>query len=334
MLEMGIFWIGVVLIVTAIFMLFLDSFQSKKIWALISLVLIVPLLIHMLLNWSSLYVRKALYILIIGLLAVLVSVSGGVLSQLPFLQDHEVVQVLEDKIAPPEDVPLSNQQQADTAAESVEDNYDPLLTGSEYETLEIKEIVPEKINQVVRQATPAARYELVADDERIHAINKRVRVIMLDGSVVEGKLTEIVDDSLIVETEVNGGSLGLSYKNEQIQSVAVRLLEGEKLYVPEEPPEVISDEEPAMDQQESTIEATETLLGEDIQMMQDVVEGDARDTTVNNIPANEVEQQPVSEASETLSTIAPEETVIENEVLEKVEEIVDDTKLLDNVNGQ
>ena len=94
MLELGLFWIGVVLIVTAIFMLFLDSFQSKRIWAVISLVLIVPLFIHMLLNWSSLNVRKSFYLLIIGVLAVLVSVSGGVLSQLSFLQEHEVVQAL------------------------------------------------------------------------------------------------------------------------------------------------------------------------------------------------------------------------------------------------
>ena len=64
MLELGLFWIGVVLIVTAIFMLFLDSFQSKKLWAIISLVLILPLLAHILFHWSSLNVRKALYILI------------------------------------------------------------------------------------------------------------------------------------------------------------------------------------------------------------------------------------------------------------------------------
>lgn len=333
MLELSLFWIGVVLIVTAVFMLFLDSFQSKKIWALISLVLVLPLLIHMLLNWSSLNVRKALYILIIGLLAVLVSVSGGVLSQLPFLQDHEVVQSLEDKIAPPEDTPLSNQQQADIAAETAEDNYDPLLTGSEYEQLEAKEIVPEKINQVVRKAAPAGRYELVTDEERIHAINKRVRVIMLDGSVVEGKLTDIVDDSLIVEAEVNGGSLGLSYKNELIQSVAVRLVEGEQLYVPEEESEQVSEEKPVIDQQESVME-TKAAQQEDTQQMRSVSEGEASGSMVNDIPVNEIEQPPVSGSLEALPITAPEDAVIENEVLEKVEEIVDDTKLLDNVNGQ
>jgi hypothetical protein len=328
MLELGLFWIGVVLIVTAIFMLFLDSFQSKRTWAVISLVLIVPLFLHMLLNWSSLNVRKSFYLLIIGMLAVLVSVSGGVLSQLSFLQEHEVVQALEDKIAPPEDTPLSNQQQADTATLSVEDNYDPLLTGSEYEQLEVKEIVPEKINQVTHRAEPSGRYELITDDERIHAVNKRVRVIMIDARVVEGKLTEIIDDSIIVESEVNGGSLGLSYKNDQIQSVAVRLVEGEKLYVPEEP-EQVTDVEPGIDQQETIID-TDTLLGNETQPI-------LNDVDVSNIPTNKIELQSTSKALESLeplSEIAPQESAVQNEVLEKIEEIVDDTKLLDNVNGQ
>jgi hypothetical protein len=338
MLEVGLFWIGVVLIVTAILMLFLDSFQSKRIWAVISLVLVVPLLIHMLFNWSSLTVRKSFYILIIGLLAVLVSVSGGALSQLSFLQDHEVVNVLEKKIAPPEDAPLSNQQQADTAALSVDEGYDPLLTGSEYEQLGANEIVPEKNNQVARKSDPIASYELVADNEYIHAINKHVRVTMSDGNVIEGKLTEIVDDSLIVESNVNGGSLGLSYKNDQIQSVAVRLIEGEKLVVPKQ--DVIKEVVEELIQ-EPVVESS------DIDLLPPVDETEAR---LNDIDSKAItvvpeinpditnEQQQNIELQESSSLpieMLPEPAVkIEDEVLENVQEIVDDTKLLDNVNGQ
>ena len=328
MLEMAIFWIGIAIVATALFMLFLDSFQSRRLWAVISLVLIVPLFIHMVLNWAELNVRKALYVLIIGLLAVFVGISGGALSKLSILQEHEVVQVLEEKIAPPEDTPLSNQQQADKAALSVEEDYDPLLTGSEYEQLETKEIVPEKINQVVREATPTAHYELVAEDERIHAINKRVRVILKDASVVEGILTEIVDNSLIVESEVNGGSLGLSYKNDQIQSVAVRLRTGETLYEPEEEQlsattqeEKQSEDQLVTGQQEAVIEET-GVLSEQNELTEQVT------PNVDEIPTdNQAEQQMPLDAVE-------EKPVIETEVLEKVEEIVDDSKLLDNVNGQ
>jgi hypothetical protein len=326
MLEVGLFWVGIVLIATAIIMLFLDSFQSKRMWALVSLVLIVPLLIHMILNWSSLNIRKSFYILVIGLLATLVGVSGGALSQMSFLQDHETVQMLGDKIAPAENTPLPNQQQADTAALSVEENYDPLLTGSEYEHLETKEIVPEKINQVMRKAEPATRYEFVADDERLHAINKHVRIVMTDGSVVEGKLTEIIDDSLIVESEVNGGSLGLSYKDDLIQSVAVRLVDGEKLYVHDEAEQELV-EESATDQQEPLREAL-------LEQIDTPPTPDIHEIDVNNT----AEQQPIlgtQEISELPPEIVPESPVQdENEVLEKVEKIVDDTKLLDNVNGQ
>ena len=104
-------------------------------------------------------------------------------------------------------------------------------------------------------------------------------------------------------------------------------MEGEKLYVPEEP-EPISGDEPAINQ-EPTVE-TEMLLEEDTQPIPvtDVIEGDA---VVNDVPINEIEQQTSSEA---LPTIAPDEPTIEDEALKKVEEIVDDTKLLDNVNGQ
>ena len=316
MLELGIFWIGVVLVVAAIFMLFIDLFQSRKVWAVISLVLVVPLLIHMLLNWSSLNVRKSFYIFIIGLLALLVSISGGALSHLSLLENHEVMQVIEKKIAPPINAPLSNQQQADTASLGVEENYDPLLTGSEFEQLESEEIVPEKINQVVRKAEPIASYQLVADDERIYAINKRVRLIMTDGNVVEGKLTEIVDDSLIVESEVSGGSLGLSYKNESIQSVAVRLMQGEELYQRKELEEVV--EKPETDQQQPVVETlpadnTTQVIPED-----QPTTGDVNGVIEQKAPVLEMLEPTVQD---------------ENETLEKVDAIVDDAKLLENING-
>lgn len=320
MLELAIFWIGISIVATALFMLFLDSFQSRRLWAVISLLLIVPLFIHMVFNWSVLNVRKALYVLIIGLLAVFVGVSGGALSKVTFLQDHEVVQVLEEKIAPPEDTPLSNQEQADEAALGVEEDYDPLLTGSEYELLETKEIVPEKINQVARDAAPSARYELISDDERIHAVNKRVRVILKDDSVIEGVLTEIVDESLIIESEVNGGSLGLSYKNEQIQSVAVWLMAGEKLYVPETELESTPNQ---VQETNNEIEVTQPEAG----LEKADVQSELAPAPSSVIPqADEVEQSAPSEIIET--------PVMDAEVLEKVEEIVDETKLLDNVNGQ
>ena len=324
MLEVGLFWIGIILVIGAILILFLDSFQSRRIWAVISLVLIVPLLIHMLLNWSLLTIRKSFFILIIGLLAVLVSFSGGALSQLSFLQDHEVMQVLEEKIAPPKEVPLSNQQQADAAALSLGEGYDPLLTGGEYEQLETKEIVPERKNQVVRKVDPIVRYEIMTDDEHRQAINKRVRITMTDGSVIEGNLTEIFDDSLIIESNVNGGSLGLSYKNDLIQSVAVRLAAGEQLVVPKQ--QVIKDvveelvEEPVV-VEPSVIDAQQSITDTEVLLNNIPPQITPKSPEINSdIIIEQQSKIDVLDSSPLPTTMAPETSVkIEDEVLENVE---------------
>ncbi len=324
MLEVGLFWIGIILVIVAILILFLDSFQSRRIWAVISLVLIVPLLIHMLLNWSLLTIRKSFFILIIGLLAVLVSFSGGALSQLSFLQDHEVMQVLEEKIAPPKEVPLSNQQQADAAALSLGEGYDPLLTGGEYEQLETKEIVPERKNQVVRKVDPIVRYEIMTDDEHRQAINKRVRITMTDGSVIEGNLTEIFDDSLIIESNVNGGSLGLSYKNDLIQSVAVRLAAGEQLVVPKQ--QVIKDvveelvEEPVV-VEPSVIDAQQSITDTEVLLNNIPPQITPKSPEINSdIIIEQQSKIDVLDSSPLPTTMAPETSVkIEDEVLENVE---------------
>ena len=328
MLEVGLFWLGIVLVAAAIFMLFLDSFQSKKMWAVISLLLVIPLIIHMFTHWSSLNVRKALYILIIGILGIAVSISGGALSHLSFLPDHEVVQVIEDKIAPPEETPLPNQQQADDAALEIEENYDPLLTGSQYEQLEIKEIVPEKVNQVVRKALPPARYEVIEEGQRTHAINKRVRATMKDGTTIEGTLTEIIDESVIIESEVNGGSLGLSYKNDQIQSMAVRLLEGEQL-IPISEEEVV-DGSITEKQEQRADTLSDNFEGIQEPTLQPV---DIPDIDEPIIP--EEPQQPIPAPQEQALPSEPAvELEMNSEALEKVEQIVDDTKLQDSVDGQ
>lgn len=325
MLEVSLFWLGVVLVAAAILMLFLDSFQSKKMWAVISLLLLFPLLIHIFTHWKSLNVRKALYILIIGILGIAVSISGGAISHLSFLPDHEVVNVIEDKIAPPEDIPLPNQQKADDASLKVEENYDPLLTGSEYEQLEIKEIVPEKINQVARKAPPLARYEVIEEAQRIHAINKRVRVNMADGAIIEGILTEIIDESVIIESEVNGGSLGLSYKNDQIQSMAVRLLEGEQLVAPVEE-EIVN---------KSILKGKEQSVDTISDDLEELEESSlpSLDTQESKVIVPEDVQQPISDVQEQASDTSVE-LKVNNETLEKVEQIVDDPKVLDSIDGQ
>ena len=312
-------------------MLFWDSFKQHKLWGLAGLVLLVPLVVHIFLNWSELNVRKALYILILGSLSVVVSIAGGALTQLPFLAEHEVVQVLKEKnIAPSEEAPLPNQEQADAAALSVEENYDPLLTGSEYETLETKEMAPEDVNKVNPKAT-AARYETITEDQRTLAISKWIRLTMNDGKIVEGRLTNVLDEAVLVESSVDGGVLGLSYSNNEIKTMAVRLEAGEQLVKPEL--EVDSIESEAVVEELTTDiqnEVQETIsvpeaVAEPLQ--QPVV--DAAPITVDDV---QTEVEVIKPEMEILEPTAEDQPT--NDALEAIEEIVDDSKSTQNPVGQ
>jgi hypothetical protein len=269
----------------------------------------------------------------LGVLAVLVSISGGSLSHLPFLSKHEVVQVLEDNIAPPKDAPLPNQEQANTAALSAGEDYDPLLTGSEYETLATKEIVPEEINNKARVSSATTHYQTISLEERVHAINKHVRITKNDGSSVEGKLTDILGNGVLVERIVNGGSLGLSYNNDQIQSMAVLLAEGEQLYLPpeEETADGMEDDVNALPDNLDALESVEQVNQADEVVGANVVDVEQADVELPQ-EANEVTEQVMQPITETATEASQEQHQqgINDQVLEQVEEIVDDAVSLDN----
>ncbi len=227
MLELGLFWVGVAVVVVALLMLFTDAFKQNKAWGIAGLVLLVPLFVHIALAWSSLTVRKATYALIIGVLAILVSIAGGVLTQFPFLTQHEVVQTLEENIAPPKDTPLPNEEQVQAITDPAEEGYDPLLSGSEFEEVDVEEIVPPSTPPV--RTTVASRYVPIPVEDIPAIINKQVRLSMANGDIVEGTATHVEQDSLTVESAVEGGSLGLSYSVSDIKSIAVRLAPGEEI---------------------------------------------------------------------------------------------------------
>lgn len=227
MLELGLFWFGAAVIVVALLMLFVNAFQQNKAWGIAGLVLLVPLVVHILLTWKSLAVRKATYALIIGVLAILVSIAGGALKHLPFLSKHQVVQTLEENIAPPKDVPLPNEEQANAVTVPGGEEYDPVLSGGEFEEVDVEKMVPPSTTSV--QKTAAPRYQAVLVEELSAVINKRVRLTMVSGELVNGTLTNIQENAVTVESAVEGGSLGLSYKLNEIESIAVQLAAGEEI---------------------------------------------------------------------------------------------------------
>lgn len=296
MLEIGLFWIGVAIVIVAYLILLLDSFRDNKIWALAGMILIIPLLVHAMLNWSTLNVRKAFYALIVGVLTILVSIAGGALAHLPFLQDHDVVQVLEENIAPPKVEPLPNEEQAKTTALSKQKDYDPLLTGSEYEDLAVKEMASEVKNKAIN-INPPSRYQVVTQEELTYAINKQIRMTMLNDEIIVGKLTNIEEDGLLVESSVNGGILGLSYPHAEIKKMEVLLSEGEAL---------ISEE--IATSEETTIEQDEEIgLTEEGASMESQMTDEVKQPVIEDIEDDQMQPQTVTE-----------------EVLEAVEEITNE----------
>jgi len=288
MLELGVLLFGVLLIVAALLMLFWDAFQQNKKWGVAGLILLIPLVVHIFSAWNSLTVRKAVYALIIGILAILVSINGGALTHLPFLADHVVVQSLEDAIAPPKETPLPNEEEAQAVEVPDGDDYDPLITGSEFESSDVKDHIPPSTTLVNR--TPPAVYRLIVPEDLANAINRQVRLTMENGDVIEGTLTHLSESAATVESHVEGGNLGLSYKLDEIKSVAVRLSAGDQLTVPDQVSDTTDAAVEGMAHSiESEVEGDETSttkLPAEVEHMRDNIPTQAEDY-IKALPATE-----------------------------------------------
>ena len=234
MIEITIFIAGVLITIAAFLMIFRDAYQQNQIAAVISLVMIFPLVGYLLFNLSRTATRKAGTVLSVGIVAIIVSIYGGVSEHIFFLEENTIVQKIEKNIAPKEEGPLPNELQAETAKLLKDDDYDPLLTGTELEDVELEEMLPER-KSVEAPRVPVFSYQPVAYEEVQYALNKPVRVTMNDDAVVEGKLVNVESDSLMVESLASGGSVALSYKHTNIKSVEVKLAQGEQLEIPPQP---------------------------------------------------------------------------------------------------
>lgn len=319
MLELGLFWFGAAVIVVALLMLFINAFQQNKVWGIAGLVLLVPLLVHILLAWNSLAVRKATYALIIGVLAILVSIAGGALKHLPFLSKHEVVQTLEENIAPPKDVPLPNEEQAKAVTITGDEEYDPVLSGGEFEEVDVEKMVPPSTTPVHKTAAP--RYHAIQVEELSAVINKRVRLTMANGEFVNGTLTNIQENAVTIESAVEGGSLGLSYNLNQIDSIAVQLAAGEEIPMQDQ-----DAEQQAEDVLKHVSEALEQAVDDiAVEQGQQEVQVPLQENDETLLPPVELETSPVPSempADQMPVTDADEPSVNENMDLEQSPDIV------------
>lgn len=218
MLALITFSVGSLLLLVAVAVLLRRAFGTTMLWGILGL-LLAPLYIFALFNWSEIPVRKAVYISLVGMLAMLVGISGGALSHLSFLPENEVVTKIEEKIAPPKDIPLPNEAAAQAVQLPDTESYDPLLTGGEFEGVKLDEMSPPAA--VLTDNAVTSNFEVIELTELERAVNKRIKLDLLNGEQVEGVLTHYQDESIVVEFFVSGGAVGYSYPIADIESLSV-----------------------------------------------------------------------------------------------------------------
>lgn len=223
MLALITFTIGSLLTLAALIVLLRYAFRASMLWGVLGLLFAFPLYIFALFQWSEVPIRKTVYISLVGILAMLVGISGGALSHLTFLPEHEVVSKIEEKIAPPKETPLPNEAAAQAVEILDEENYDPLLTGGEFEGVKLDEMSPPASIVVNDDSIP--NYEEIEFTEIERAVNKRVKLVLVSDDEIEGTLTHHHDESIIVESFVSGGAIGYSYLMTDIKTLSVLDLE-------------------------------------------------------------------------------------------------------------
>lgn len=218
MLALITFTIGGLLLLGSVIMLLRRAFGTTMLWGVLGL-FFVPLYIFAIFRWSETRIRKAVYVSLVGILAILVGISGGALSHLPFLPEHEVVSTIEEKIAPPKETPLPNEAAAQAVELPDEENYDPLLTGGEFEGVGLDDMIPPAA--MLASVDEAPDFEQIELTQLDRAVNKKVILDLIGGEKVEGVLTHFQDESLVVESSVAGGSIGYSYPFANIDTLFV-----------------------------------------------------------------------------------------------------------------
>ena len=219
MLALITFIVGSIVLIIALLMLLRQAFRASMLWGVLGILFAVPLYVFAALRWSELSVRKPVYFSLVGILAVFVSVSGGALQHLPFVPEHEVIQSIEENIAPPKETPLPNEEAAQAVEFPEGDAYDPLLKGGEFEPIELKDVAPPVVQQALPKATSEFQAIDIAEVER--AINRRVKLQLANGEQIEGVLTHLQDGSMVVESKVAGGEVGYSYAFDEVDSLSV-----------------------------------------------------------------------------------------------------------------
>ena len=232
MFAVIVFYVGLAVLALGWLAAVFHALRDNKLWALLVLLLPVLALVHIALYWKELEVRRSLLMLLLGSALLGVGIVGGAVLKIPFLAQSGLFSELEEVI-PVKEEPLSNEAEAAAIELPEGDNYDPIISGSQYEEVDVEPLAPEEDKTVKLPAGPKKVYRVIAAGNLPAAIGKDLKLTLKNGETKLGKLTQIDEYSVSLESNLGAGEIGYAYPLEEIVQAEVLLTQGES--VPEVP---------------------------------------------------------------------------------------------------
>ena len=224
--------IGLILLLAGLVMVLSSAFKHRLNWGLA--ILFVPVIapVYAIYNWSEHRARNGLFTVIIGLFVVAAAFYGGVGKDIAALStevhNKQVQRHVKDLIeiiprAGPPDEPLPNQVEADEVQVKTGEDYDPIYGMDEYAYSNIEALPPDEDVRVVvpEQAEVTYEYQVITAAQVGKFINKQLKVATKRGEPREGRLIRSDEDSLYLESMVDGGIVQFQYAFKDIDAMLV-----------------------------------------------------------------------------------------------------------------
>ncbi len=224
--------IGLILLLAGLVMVLSSAFKHRLNWGLA--ILFVPVIapVYAIYNWSDHRARNGLFTVIIGLLVVAAALYGGVGRYIAALStevhNEQVQERVKDLIeiiptAGPPDKPLPNEAEANVLKSKTGEDYDAIYGDDQYAYSNIEALPPDEDVRVVvpEQADVTYEYQVITAAQVGKFINKQLKVATKRGELREGKLIRSDEDSLYLESLVEGGIAQFQYEFTNLDALLV-----------------------------------------------------------------------------------------------------------------
>ncbi len=224
--------LGLILLTVGLVMVLSSAFRHRLNWGLVILFLPVIAPVYAIYNWREHQARNGFFTVIIGLFVIAAALYGGVgrdvatlFTEVPSKQVQQQVQELVEKIptARPPDKPLPNQAAANKVQTKSGTEYDAIHGDDEWAYTKIEALPPDEDVrvEVPEQAEVTYEYQVITAAQLGHFTNKRLKVATKRGELREGKLIRSDEDSLYLESLVDGGVVQFQYALKNIDALLV-----------------------------------------------------------------------------------------------------------------